>query len=314
MSRFTLMSVLLIAAVLGGASSSLCDEVGRIRVEGPIGATVVLDGEEVGAISDSLGILMLDGVGAGGHAVVAMSEGCVSQVVTVWLAPGSERVVRFRRFSSTESDPPGSTPAAPAGWGSVAVQPHSFECTVEILELGLSGTSSPGAPWLADGLSPGRYSARLFMKDFTTDLVFDVCSDTLTQILVGFGDNLAEQRFHAFSALDTSGLPFDRDGRVRQGSRVFGVFDEPPLVIEHVPPVYPDMARMAELEGKVVVQIGIDERGNVVEATVLQGIDGLNQAAIEAVYKWKFRPAKQRGVHVPVRIVVPILFHLRGLD
>ena len=312
MSRFILISVLLIAAIFGGVSSSLSEEVGRIRVEGPLGATVVLDGEEVGAISDSLGILMLDGVRAGGHAVVAMSEGCVSQVVTVWVAPGSERVARFRQFSSTEPDPGGSTPAASVSWGSIAVQSHRLECAVEILELELSGTSSPGAPWLTDGLSPGRYTARLFMGDFTTDLVFDVHSDTLTQILVGFGDNLAEQRFHAFSSLDTSGFSFDRDGRVLRGSPAFGEFDEPPVIVAQVPPVYPDMARMAELEGVVMVRIGIDELGNVVDAAIVQGIDGLNQAAIEAVYKWKFRPAKQRGIPIPVRIVMPIRFVLSG--
>jgi TonB family protein len=38
----------------------------------------------------------------------------------------------------------------------------------------------------------------------------------------------------------------------------------------------------------------------------------LNQAAIEAVMQWKFRPAKQRDVPVPVRIVVPIRFTLTG--
>ena len=183
---------------------------------------------------------------------------------------------------------------------------------MEILEIGLSGTSSPEEPWLADGISPGHYSARLFLGDFTTDLIFDVHPDTLTQILVGFGDNLAEQRFHAFSSLDMSGLPFDRDEGLQQGSMVFCAFDEPPLVVAQVPPVYPDMARMAELEGVVMVQIGIDERGNVVEATVVSGIDGLNQAAIGAVYKWKFRPAKQRGIPVPVRIVMPIRFVLSG--
>ncbi|MCK4409345.1 MAG: energy transducer TonB [Candidatus Eisenbacteria sp.] len=92
----------------------------------------------------------------------------------------------------------------------------------------------------------------------------------------------------------------------------FTAFDEPPVIISQPPPVYPDLARMAELEGRVMVQIGVNEFGDVVEATILQGIDGLNQAAIEAVYKWKFRPAKQRDVAVPVRIVVPILFQLRG--
>jgi protein TonB len=92
----------------------------------------------------------------------------------------------------------------------------------------------------------------------------------------------------------------------------FTAFDEPPQIIVQVPPEYPEMARMAELEGVVMVQIGVNEFGDVVEATVVQGIDGLNQAAIEAVYKWKFRPAKQRDIPVPVRIVVPIRFTLRG--
>ena len=97
-----------------------------------------------------------------------------------------------------------------------------------------------------------------------------------------------------------------------QRAEFFTAFDEPPQVVVQIPPVYPDMARMAELEGVVMVQIGVNEFGDVVEATIIQGIDGLNQAAIEAVYKWKFRPAKQRDIPVPVRIVVPIRFVLTG--
>lgn len=92
----------------------------------------------------------------------------------------------------------------------------------------------------------------------------------------------------------------------------FMVFDEPPQVIVQVPPEYPEMAEQAELEGVVGLQIGIDEFGNVVEARVMQSVPGLDQAAIEAVYKWKFKPAKQRDVPVPVRIFVPIRFTLRG--
>jgi protein TonB len=92
----------------------------------------------------------------------------------------------------------------------------------------------------------------------------------------------------------------------------FTAYDTPPQVIRQVPPEYPELAKMSELEGVVMVQIGVDEFGNVVEARVLQGIEGLNQAAIDAVMQWKFTPAKQRDVPVPVRIVVPIRFVLRG--
>jgi protein TonB len=92
----------------------------------------------------------------------------------------------------------------------------------------------------------------------------------------------------------------------------FTAYDEPPQVIRQVKPVYPDMARQAELEGVVLLLVGVDEFGNVIEATVLQSVPGLDQAAIDAVYKWKFKPAKQRDIPVPVRISLPIRFTLTG--
>jgi len=92
----------------------------------------------------------------------------------------------------------------------------------------------------------------------------------------------------------------------------FTAFDEPPQVIKQVKPVYPDMARQAELEGVVLLLVGVDEFGNVIEVTVLQSVAGLDQAAIDAVYKWKFKPAKQRDVPVAVRISLPVRFSLTG--
>lgn len=92
----------------------------------------------------------------------------------------------------------------------------------------------------------------------------------------------------------------------------FVSYDEPPVLVRQVNPEYPDLARQAELEGTVQVLIGINEFGDVVEATIVRSVPGLDQAAIEAVYQWKFKPAKQRDEPVPVRIMVPIVFTLRG--
>jgi protein TonB len=97
-----------------------------------------------------------------------------------------------------------------------------------------------------------------------------------------------------------------------QRPQFFTAFDEPPQVVRQVPPEYPELARQSETEGVVLVQIGVNEFGDVIEATVVQGVPMLSQAAVEAVMQWKFRPAKQRDVPVPVRIVVPIRFSLRG--
>jgi protein TonB len=92
----------------------------------------------------------------------------------------------------------------------------------------------------------------------------------------------------------------------------FDAYDEPPQITKQVEPVYPEMAIQSELEGVVMLRIGVDEFGNVVEVRVVNSVPGLDQAAIDAVYQWKFRPAKQRDVPVPVRIVVPVRFQLRG--
>jgi len=97
-----------------------------------------------------------------------------------------------------------------------------------------------------------------------------------------------------------------------QRPEFFTAFDEPPQVLRQVPPEHPELARQSETEGVVLVQIGVNEFGDVVEATVVQGVPMLNKAAIDAVMQWKFSPAKQRDVPVPVRIVVPIRFTLRG--
>ena len=90
------------------------------------------------------------------------------------------------------------------------------------------------------------------------------------------------------------------------------VFDEPPVVVKQVHPVYPEMARQAELEGVVLLKVGIDEFGQVREALVLQSVSGLDEAALDAIYQWQFQPAKQHDVPVPVWITVPIRFSLRG--
>lgn len=90
------------------------------------------------------------------------------------------------------------------------------------------------------------------------------------------------------------------------------VFDTRPVVIRQVKPVYPELARQAELEGDVRLKLGIDELGQVKEALVVESVPGLEEAALEAIYQWEFEPGKQRDVPVPVWIVVPIRFSLRG--
>ncbi|MGF1670249.1 MAG: energy transducer TonB [Balneolaceae bacterium] len=80
-------------------------------------------------------------------------------------------------------------------------------------------------------------------------------------------------------------------------------------VMKHIK--YPDMARMAGIEGRVIVQFIIDEKGNVVDPKVVRGIGGgCDEEAVRAVSQANFIPGMQRGKPVKVRYSMPITFSL----
>ncbi len=99
-----------------------------------------------------------------------------------------------------------------------------------------------------------------------------------------------------------------------EAPEVFFAYDSPPELIRAVQPTYPDLAREAEAEGLVQVEVTIDETGRVTAARVRESdtIQALNQAAVDAAYKFLFKPAKQRDVPVKCRIVIPFRFTLGG--
>ncbi|MCD6447310.1 MAG: energy transducer TonB [Candidatus Marinimicrobia bacterium] len=75
---------------------------------------------------------------------------------------------------------------------------------------------------------------------------------------------------------------------------------------------YPDSAKQAGIEGQVILQCFIDDKGAVQEINIIKGMDfpGMNDAAINAVKKTKFKPAVQRDRNVGVWIAIPVTFKL----
>lgn len=65
-------------------------------------------------------------------------------------------------------------------------------------------------------------------------------------------------------------------------------------------PTYPQIARAAQASGTVVVQITIDENGNVMSATAISGHPLLKASAVEAAYGAKFTPTLLEGMPVKV--------------
>jgi len=77
--------------------------------------------------------------------------------------------------------------------------------------------------------------------------------------------------------------------------------------------VYPEIAQEAGIEGTIVVQAFVNEFGKVTECIILKGVPntGLDEAAITAIKKTKFKPAKQRDRNVGVYISIPVIFKLQ---
>ncbi len=75
---------------------------------------------------------------------------------------------------------------------------------------------------------------------------------------------------------------------------------------------YSELARRAEIEGKVIIEFIVSKNGEVEEASVFKGIfEELDMIALNAVKQAKFTPALQRGKPVRVRMWMPIVFKLK---
>mgnify|MGYP006293024467 CR=1 FL=1 len=74
---------------------------------------------------------------------------------------------------------------------------------------------------------------------------------------------------------------------------------------------YPEMARKAGVEGRVIVQFEVTKEGNVANPRILQGIGaGCDKEALRVVREAQFKPGKQRGKPVRVKMSLPITFSL----
>lgn len=74
---------------------------------------------------------------------------------------------------------------------------------------------------------------------------------------------------------------------------------------------YPEVARLAGIEGTVVVQLLIDENGVPSNPSILRSAGQiLNDAAVEALLKQRFKPGRQRGKAVRVQMAFPVIFKL----
>jgi protein TonB len=77
-------------------------------------------------------------------------------------------------------------------------------------------------------------------------------------------------------------------------------------------PHYPNLAKRRNQQGVVVLEVCLDERGQQRALQIVRssGVESLDEAALEAVADWHFRPETVDGRAVPSRVQIPIEFAL----
>lgn len=101
--------------------------------------------------------------------------------------------------------------------------------------------------------------------------------------------------------------PSEPEGPIMVGGDV-----KPPERVYAPQPTYTEIARKARIQGVVIVQAIIDKQGNVTNVKVLKGLPmGLEEAAVDAMKQWKFKPATLNGKPVTVYYNLTVNFKLQ---
>jgi protein TonB len=88
-----------------------------------------------------------------------------------------------------------------------------------------------------------------------------------------------------------------------------GPVEVPPRVLEEVRPAVPDGVGNAEFPPSVVVRFAIDTEGRIGEIEISRATDDrLTKPAIEAISRWKLRPALRDGQAIAVVATVQLTF------
>jgi TonB family protein len=94
------------------------------------------------------------------------------------------------------------------------------------------------------------------------------------------------------------------DAAVKVGGNV-----KEPRLLSRVMPEYPRVAKDTGVQGEVVVNTTIDQKGNVVNTQVVSGPPLLREPALQALRRWKYEPSTLNGQPIAVQMLVILKFH-----
>ncbi len=100
------------------------------------------------------------------------------------------------------------------------------------------------------------------------------------------------------------------EGRVAVGPN--DKVDPPVASVSSPKPVYTAEARQLRVNGTVQIELWIDDKGQVVDATITKTLEsGIDRNVFECVRRWKFSPASLNGAPVPSVLLIEFTFQVR---
>jgi protein TonB len=143
-----------------------------------------------------------------------------------------------------------------------------------------------------------------------------VVVDSVPDVPVASGGGMLNQEFDVTASVAASagaGGIADGEGEGRPGENYVG----PSFNVSYFSnpePEYPSLSRRLREQGLVRLRVHVTVEGRVSEVTLhtSSGFERLDKAALEAVKRWRFRPAQRAGTPVAGWVVVPVRFELRS--
>jgi protein TonB len=96
----------------------------------------------------------------------------------------------------------------------------------------------------------------------------------------------------------------------RDDTPAFISVDTPPVPTFAPKPTYPEWAREAGVEGKVLLRVLVGADGAPKNVVVVSGTNGLTDDAVKAAWRWRFSPALSNKKPVEVWVEIPMTFRL----
>jgi protein TonB len=87
-----------------------------------------------------------------------------------------------------------------------------------------------------------------------------------------------------------------------------------PTVIARATPKYTVEAMQARIQGIALVECVVQIDGTVGDARIIRSLDrrfGLDEEALSAARRWRFRPGLLKGKPVPVVVTIELMFSIR---